>query len=136
MKQAMLYAIEIVSMIGIAFQPLVAQATGMEPLGWGAQLGVIGMLGALLWWQMARTTPEIQRLHTIEINRTLESCAAHSTLMSDNIEAMTSEIKGMRGDAADHNKNWDMKLEQRPCIGLDGFRKIEAAIKEEVLENG
>ena len=128
----MLYALEISAMIGVAYQPHLAQAVGVDPLGWGSQLGVIGMLGALLWWQMAKTTPEIQKLHTDEVNRSLSAYSNYSGKINENIVEMTLEIKGMRADAEKTQKEWVAKLDERPCLGLDGFKKIEAAITEQV----
>lgn len=101
-------------------------------LPWPAQLGVIGMLGALLWWERAKTLPEVQRLHTIEINRSLGVFSEVSDKTNQNIASMTSEIKGMRKDALVHQKEWVKKLEARPCLGLEGLKSMEEAIKERI----
>ncbi len=98
----MIYGLEIGTIVAVACQPTIAQMTGATPLDGWSQMGVIGMLGLLLWWQIARSTPEIQRLHTIEINRTLEAYANHSTKINENIQGMTEEIRGMRTDADGH----------------------------------
>ena len=124
MKQ-MIYGIEITTLAAVASQPVVAQAVGLDPLNAYSQLGIIGMLCVLLWWQTAKTVPEIQRLHTIEVNRVLKV----NTEMSSNIQAMTSEIRGMRGDATEHQKEWCKKLDERPCLGLEGMLKLRNEIE-------
>ena len=126
----MLYGLEISTIVLVAVQPLIAQQIGIDPLTGWSQLSVIGMLCLLLWWQMAKTAPELQRLHTIEINRTLHVYAENSSKTNANIESMTQEIKGMRKDATDHQKEWVQKLEERPCLGIEGLTKL----KEEYAE--
>lgn len=136
MGRTMLYGLEITTIVAVAVQPAIAQTTGMTPMDNWSQMGVVAVLGSLLWWQIARAAPEIQRLHTIEINRSLDAYANHSTKISENIVGMTEEIRGMREDAVDHQKEWVTKLEERPCLGLEGFKKLEEALKKEMENAG
>lgn len=104
----MIYTIEITTLIAVASIPTT------NPYG---QLSIIAMLGLLLWWQTAKVIPEIQRLHTLEVNKSLQA-------YSKSTAELTSEIKGLRKD-----------LEERPCLGLEGFKKIEQALRCELKES-
>ena len=130
----MLYGLEISTIVLVAVQPLVAQQIGIDPLTGWSQLTVIGMLCLLLWWQMAKTAPELQRLHTIEINRSLQVYAENSSKTNANIESMTQEIRGMRKDATDHQKEWVGKLEERPCLGIEGLVKLKEEFRKDAQD--
>jgi len=111
--KAMIYATEIAAMIAVAFQPEFAQHTDMMPaLPWPAQLGVIGMLGGLLWWQMAKKEPEEAKRRGQELDRMLNIHRETSVGISDDIKQMTSEIKAMRVSTQKLNES----IKSVPCL--------------------
>lgn len=96
--------LEIGTAIAAVTQPVIAAATGiMDPLPWQGQLGVVGMMGGLLWWQMAKTIPQESRRHSEEIDRVLETHSKCSDEMKDCISGMSDDIKTMTGSMNDLN---------------------------------
>ncbi len=109
----MMIAAEIAAMIAAIYQPALAQSTGSMPaLPWGAQLGVIGLMGGLLWWQMAKVQPAESKRHSEDIDRMLQVQKDCSDDISCDIKEMTSEIKHMRSDS---QKIYNT-MQQRPCL--------------------
>ena len=100
-------AFVIIAMIAVAYQPIIAESTSMmSPLPWGAQLGICGMLGALLWWMIAKVLPAQSERYV----KCVENCSIEhgkvidkmSEAQSDCNERMVTELKGLRGDVTKH----------------------------------
>jgi len=119
----MIYATEIAAMILVAFQPVVAQQTGVMPqMPWPMQAGAIAMLGGLLWWQMAKTAPTESKRRGEELDRMLSVHKETSDNISDNIKEMTSEIKSMT--VGTQELLTTMKERQCPIITNEQFSKL------------
>jgi len=130
--KAMIYATEIMAIVALYFHQPISQTTGIPQVPWPIQGGAILILGTLLWWQMAKTGPEEAKRRSAELDRML---AIHKETAMDtntNIRSMTAEIKGMRDDADRHQDLWDKKFKDFPCLGLEGFKKMEDTIRKQM----
>jgi len=89
-------ALLIITMAVAAYQPMLAEQTqSMPALPWGAQLGVIGMMGGLLWWQIAKVMPAADKRRSDDFDRFM----AHQKECNENnnecITGMAKDIKEM-----------------------------------------
>ena len=114
--------IEIAAMVAVAFQPVLAETSESIPtLPWPAQLGVISMLGGLLWWQMARQAPDESKRRGQELDRMLEVHRTTTVEICDDIKTMTADIRTMTSGTQKLNDT----LRGRPCMLPDEvYKKI------------
>ena len=111
---------EIAAMIAVACQPVIAQSTDSIPaLPWPAQVGIISMLGGLLWWQMARQAPEESKRRGEELDRMLTVHRETASEICDDIKTMTMDIRAMR----DGTQSLNDTLKGRPCMLPDDVFK-------------
>jgi len=103
----------IAAMIAVTFQPAIADAThAMPSLPWGAQLGVTGLIGSLLWWQMAKVGPAESERRSQDLDRMLSVHRETANGISTDIKEMTVEIKSMR----ESTQTLCNTLASRPCM--------------------
>ena len=118
-------AIAIVAMITAAYQPALAEVTDlMGPMSWPAQLGVIGMMGILLFVQMVKVIPAEGRRHSADLDRLLDVHRECSEGISADIKEQTAETRIMRKGIQDLTET----IKTRPCL-LNSPEQLAAAIK-------
>jgi len=124
----MIYATEILALIAVTLSHPISQVSGTPQLPWPVQAGAIAILGGLLWWQMAKTAPQESHRRGEELDRMLKIHKETTMDTNENIRTMTAEIRGMRNDADRHQDLWSKMFVDRPCLGLDGFEKLQEQI--------
>ena len=114
MNHAMFYTTTVITgMLAIMAQPALAQVTDVvPPIPWQGQLGVIGMMGGLLWWQLAKVGPAESIRRSEDIDRMLNVHREVTAETQNDIRLMTAELKGMTKSI----NLMTSRIARRPCL--------------------
>ena len=92
----------------VMIQPTIAAETQVMPeMPWPAQLGVIGLLGMLLFWESRRRSDDMDRMLKVHRETVLD--------INSDIKEQTSEMRAMR----ESTQSLCTTLASRPCLIKD-----------------